>query len=80
MTVCAKLHNFCLDKLIPISANRYYEDIQVNDLHEVVLNDEEIVGDALQPNFYATRRTRFTDMFQLRGIRRPMYASINSRA
>ena len=36
----AKLHNFCLDKNIPLYRNRFYEDEEPGDEPEVVLNDD----------------------------------------
>lgn len=78
LTVCAKLHNFCLDANIPISQHRFYDDNEEDDALEVLLNDEA-VNAALTGGNTATRRTQLTKVLQERGVRRPQFAAMNSR-
>ena len=83
LTVLAKLHNFCLDKNIPLYRNRFFEDEESEDEPEVVLNSnaddarDELANAA---NTYSNRRANFTRDLELQGIRRPRHASMNSRA
>jgi DDE superfamily endonuclease len=80
-TVCAKLHNFCLDNNVPI-ADRAECDNFVGDEWEVVLNLSDVDETQEAPNRRpgGERRQRFTRMFQQEGIVRPRYASMNSRS
>ena len=61
LTVCAKLHNYCLDANIPIAENRFYRDREEDDVFEVMMNnnDPQDVDEMHRPAQYA-RRTRFT--------------------
>jgi len=79
LTVCAKLHNFCIDKNIPVAQHRFYEDVEADDFPEVLLNDDRMSDDTNQ-SYVANRRTSFTQELQLKGVRRPNHAMINSRA
>jgi hypothetical protein len=78
LTVCAKLHNFCLDGNIPLSRHRFYEDIEGDDDNLVILN-EEIAAEQRNP-IPNNRRAAFTRDLEEKGIRRPAHALINSRA
>lgn len=78
LTVCAKLHNFCLDANIPISEHRFYDDNEEDDALEVLLNNEA-VNTALTGGNTATRRTQLTKVLQERGVRRPQFVEMNSR-
>ena len=79
LTACAKLHNYCINADIPISTQRYDEDVEDDDFPEVIMNDGERNEDVIT-NFVANRRTVFTRELQLKGIRRPNHAMVNSRA
>jgi len=79
LTVLAKLHNFCLDKDIPLYRNRFYEDEEAGDEPEVLLNEDD-GDDAARSNTYSNRRAGFTRDLEMKGVRRPRHASINSRA
>ena len=78
LTVLAKLHNFCLDKNIPLYRHRFYEDEEPGDEAEVVLNEGD--DDEARANTYSNRRAGFTRELELKGIRRPRHAAMNSRA
>jgi hypothetical protein len=82
LTVCAKLHNYCLDGDIPLVRDRFWEDVEEDDAPDVILN--AVVRDDVEApvvaNTHATRRTNFTLELELKGIRRPNHAMINSRA
>lgn len=80
LTVCAKLHNYCLNNNIPISAHRFYEDVEENDAAEVLLNQQIDNDRILTGGNVANRRKAFTQALQDKGIRRPNFAAINSRA
>ena len=78
-----KLHNFCLDREIPLYRNRFYEDEEPDDAPEVVLNDdaEDGRGELTSvTNRYSNRRATFTRDLEIQGVRRPRHASMNSRA
>lgn len=75
LSVCAKLHNFCIDENIPIAHNRYYEDQEDGDIAEVILNEHENPA----PPTYADRRLALTRFLQDRGQKRPDFAAMNSR-
>jgi hypothetical protein len=81
LTVCAKLHNFCLDRNIPLSYNRFREDVEDEDEPEVILNQEVAVQEdqVHVGGGPANRRTALTRSLQEKGVRRPLYAQINSR-
>ena len=79
ITVLAKLHNFCLDKNIPLYRHRFYEDEEPGDEPEVVLNEGD-GDDEARANTYSNRRAGFTRELELKGVRRPRHASMNSRA
>jgi hypothetical protein len=79
LTVLAKLHNFCLDKNIPLYRHRFYEDEEPGDEPEVVLNEGD-GDDEARANTYSNRRAGFTRELELKGVRRPRHASMNSRA
>ena len=81
LTVLAKLHNFCLDKNIPLNRNRFYEDEEVNDEPQVILNENQNDGEGARRTYaYSNRRAGFTRELELKGIRRPNHAAMNSRA
>lgn len=86
LTVLAKLHNYCIDRNIPLNRNRYYEDEEFEDEQEVLLNEEGAVEGGQheqlsnQANTYSHRRANFTRELQMKGIRRPRHAVMNSRA
>ncbi len=79
LTACAKLHNFLIDENVEIIATRHDEDIEEGDDILILMNDEP--GDLRNaaPNAY-NRRTNFTHDLELKGMRRPNHAMINSRA
>ena len=71
LTVCAKLHNYCLDANIPLHQNRFYRDVEDEDDMVVMLNEEqnnEYVP-IQRPNY--DRRLHFAKELELKGIRRP---------
>ena len=69
-TVCAKLHNICVDNNIP-DTPRLIRDVQPGDRNEVILADGDI-NDAGRPT--GDRRRQITRDFLARGIRRPNHA------
>jgi hypothetical protein len=78
LTVCAKLHNFCLDKNVPIVGHRFYEDIEEDDENIVILN--QIFAEGQRTPVPNNRRAAFTRDLEAKGIRRPAHAQMNSRA
>jgi hypothetical protein len=80
LTACAKLHNFCINADIPISNNRFYEDRMDGDVLEVLLNENQDEVAEVARSFPSNRRANFTRELELKGIRRPLYAAMNSRA
>jgi hypothetical protein len=83
--VCAKLHNYCIDTSIPLSRQRrFQEDIEVGDEDNVLLHENRHNNDYDDDdNYYygrSSRRAEFTNMLELKGIKRPSFANINSRA
>ena len=80
-TVCAKLHNFCVDRNIAITA-RAPCDNQPLDEWVVLDNDSstEGVDYVVRPRPTGDRRRLITAMLENDGIRRPHYAQVNSRA
>jgi len=81
LTVCAKLHNYCLDRNIPLSRHRFEEDIEDADEPAVLLNqDDPEEQQQLVGGGAANKRTAFTRGLQDLGVRRPLFAQINSRA
>ena len=70
VTVCAKLHNFCIDMNEDESINnpRWHEDVEEGDRHEVELNRAQN-PDPERPT--GDRRREFTGYFEEKGIRRP---------
>jgi len=82
LTVCAKLHNYTISRNTELPHNRFYEDQSSIDEYEVILNSndfEEYDYQASHVNV-ANRRTNFTRELELKGIRRPNHAFMNSRA
>ena len=84
LTVLAKLHNFCINKNIPLNRNRFYEDVENDDQDIVMLNedgrDNGNEEETIERRARSNRRANFTRELELKGIRRPHHASINSRA
>ena len=83
LTVCAKLHNLCINKDIPIHQHRYYQDNRRGDNYDVFLSplpDETNGEDIPRRVAFANRRTEFARELQDKGIRRPVHAEMNSRA
>jgi hypothetical protein len=80
-TVCAKLHNFCIND-VPISQHRYYEDVEDDDEPLVFLNNDGPTEDTqpFRAGSATNRRLHFTRQLELKGIRRPQHAAMNSRA
>lgn len=80
LSVCAKLHNYCLDANVPPVQHRFYEDVQDGDASEVILNTEvRTDGASRRIGSAGARRTRITAELKSAGIRRPSHAMINSR-
>jgi hypothetical protein len=83
LTVLAKLHNFCVDESESIPSHRFPEDIEENDMDDILMNRQDInEEDYIRSRTYfrANRRTGFTMDLQEKGVRRPNYAAMNSRA
>jgi hypothetical protein len=86
LTVIAKLHNFCIDKKIPIYRHRFYRDEQYDDEPAVILSDngdglaEEVSLETINVRNRSKRRSNFTKDLEDKGIRRPRHAAMNSRA
>jgi hypothetical protein len=59
--------------------HRFYEDEEPGDEPEVVLNEGD-GDDEARANTYSNRRAGFTRELELKGVRRPRHASMNSRA
>ena len=76
-----KLHNYCLDSSIGINRNRFENDTQDIDEDYVILN-QKLRDDEEEEHFYgrSNRRANFTDTLELKGVRRPVFAAVNSRA
>lgn len=80
LSVCAKLHNYCLDQNVPPVQHRFYDDVQEGDACEVVLNAEPAPqGSTRRVGGAGLRRQRFTAELKEAGQRRPAHAMINSR-
>eukprot|EP01032_Pedospumella_encystans_P029721 gene29721-33555_t len=82
LTVCAKLHNYCLDKNVSPCTNRFYEDVEEEDEDIVLLNTEtsEEENAHRRGGDQGARRKNFTEDLQNKGIRRPAHSQINSRS
>ena len=82
-TVCAKLHNICMDKSIP-SAPRFHKDWLDGDSHDVYTNiihpEDENVPTQANGQTTGLRRKKMTEKLELMGIRRPAHAGKNSKA
>ena len=82
-TVCAKLHNICLDAN-EIIAVRHHKDWQEHDTDDVFLNtihdEDPNVPVTAHGLGHGSKRKRMTEQLDLMGVRRPMYASRNSKA
>jgi len=72
-TVCAKLHNICMDSNVP-QAPRLMRDFQRGDVNEVIHADGDIND---QRPARGERRRIITAQFQSRGIRRPILPGRN---
>jgi hypothetical protein len=89
-TVTAKLHNFCLDKNVPV-VRRYYRDMFQGDTWALLFNGGLEDGDddnhatveraAVERATALTglRRRVITESLAMQGVRRPLYAMINSK-
>jgi hypothetical protein len=88
LTALAKLHNFCIDKNIPLNRNRFFEDEEFDDEAIIILNDNDnqmerdMARNELPNNHiaYSNRRANFTRDLEDKGVRRPKHALMNSRA
>ena len=78
LTVLAKLHNYCVDKSIPLNVARLYEDEERDDEPDVILNSQDPEEPVTAG--YSTTRANFTRDLEDKGKRRPNYAAMNSRA
>jgi hypothetical protein len=78
LTVCAKLHNFCIDRQVPVFRRRWAEDCRDGDTPDILLNEEPVENHRMGNT--RDRRTDFTEELELLGIRRPRHAACNSRA
>ena len=67
---------------MPISQHRYYEDIEEEDEAIVLLNDNEATEntEVFRGGNVNRRLHKFTRELELKGIRRPQHAAMNSRA
>jgi hypothetical protein len=74
-TVAAKLHNFCVDRSIPMFV-RYGADVHEGDVWEVI--DNVAPDELARPT--GDRRRVITAELEARGIVRPRHAQCNSRA
>jgi len=84
-TVCAKLHNLCLDKNVPIIP-RMRQDIQAGDDYwDIFYNEmdeqqqEEDHDDEEVRTTRVAKRKLMSDILLAEGIFRPNYAMMNSR-
>ena len=80
LVVCAKIHNVCIDHNVP-HLPRLFEDIIDEDIAEPVFNDTDN-SDTENGRTRARAtdiRSKLTENLQLRSIRRPQFASCNSR-
>ena len=78
ITALAKLHNYCINENIPLTQHRFYEDMRDGDAPEILLNEEE--NNEATHTFVANKRTAFTRELEIKGVRRPNHAAMNSRA
>ena len=78
--VCAKLHNLCIDKNIPV-APRHPRNAQTDSLWNVHLNgpSEEEPTRVIAGNDKGATRRRLTHAFEAAGAKRPPHAALNSR-
>ena len=83
-TVCAKLHNICVDKNIP-TVPRYTKDCLADDRELVYVNVTH-TEDPTRPtkvnnnSLNGDRRALMTEQLKSMGIQRPLFAFVNSRA
>lgn len=79
-TVCAKLHNFCLNTDIPIAQHRFYEDVEEAD-YPIVAENDELPDDFDEPRrATGDRRAEFVKELESQGVRRAGNNMHNSRA
>jgi hypothetical protein len=78
VTVCAKLHNFCIDANIPIYENRFYR--AETDRLEVLLNGNNGIAEAEAHRDYSCVRNQITQFLEDQGVVRPALAMMNSPA
>lgn len=77
------LHDFCVDESESIPSHRFSEDFEEIDVDDILMNRQGInEEDYIRSRTYfrANRRTGFTMDLQEKGVRRPNYAAMNSRA
>ena len=83
-SVCAKLHNVCIDHSDVVIANRYHRDWQENDIHEIIVNieheEDPNVPRVANGQTNGARRRILTDELHRIGVHRPQFAGRNSRA
>ena len=77
--VAMKLHNFCLERLIEVPTNRYWQDIEVGD-ELVVIDNNDGNNTAVEPLLgRSNRRQLITENLERLGKGRPPHAVCNSR-
>ena len=80
-TVCAKLHNICIDERVPL-ASRFEKDVSPRDSANVFdnIHHDDLEGPIRAYGDDGAKRHLLTEMLDVQGINRPQYAMCNSRA
>jgi hypothetical protein len=79
ITLCCKLHNFCLDRNVKVPTRRHHED-HIHGDEPLVLDNNDAVDDRFHATRYrGNRRDYITGQLEAEGRRRPPHARANSR-
>ena len=79
ITLCCKLHNFCLDRKVPVPTHRHNEDHVDGDAPCVIDNNDAVNDSFARERARGTRREHITAKLEMEGRRRPPHAQVNSR-
>ena len=78
--VAMKLHNVCMDRLVDIPHMRYQDDVARGDRWLVITNDLENEANTLRERASGDLCRCITEELERRGVNRPAFAAVNSRA
>lgn len=79
ITLCCKLHNFCVDRKVKVPSHRFHEDHVTGDCPCVIDNNDAENDSLFRHRSRGTRRDYITARLEMDGRRRPPHAQANSR-